>query len=56
MQFKDILRLLPILGKVTANDIEITGVPSWPQTVGNASAVVYDKEATQELFDQIKNQ
>ena len=56
LQFRDILRLLPILGKVKTGDIEITGVPSWPQTIGNASAVVYDKEATQELFDQIKNQ
>jgi len=56
LQFKDILRLLPVLGKTKTGDIEITGVPSWPQTVGNASAVVYDKEATQELFDQIKNQ
>jgi len=56
MQFKDILRLLPVLGKVKAGDIEITGIPSWPQAVGKASAVVYDKEATQELFDQIKNQ
>jgi LCP family protein required for cell wall assembly len=56
MQFKDMLRLLPVLGKVKAGDIEITGIPSWPQTVGKASAVVYDKEATQELFDQIKNQ
>ena len=56
LQFKDILRLLPILGKVKTGDIEITGVPSWPQNVGKASAVVYDKEATQELFDQIKNQ
>ncbi|MCL5073138.1 MAG: LCP family protein [Actinobacteria bacterium] len=56
MQFKDMLRLLPVLGKVKTGDIEITGVPSWPQMVGNASAVVYDKEATQELFDQIKNQ
>jgi LCP family protein required for cell wall assembly len=56
MQFKDMLRLLPVLGKVKAGDIEITGIPSWPQTVGNASAVVYDKEATQELFEQVKNQ
>ena len=56
LQFKDILRLLPILGKVKTGDIEIAGVPSWPQNVGKASAVVYDKEATQELFDQIKNQ
>ncbi|MCL4417398.1 MAG: LCP family protein, partial [Actinobacteria bacterium] len=56
MEFKDILRLLPVLGKVKTGDIEITGVPSWPQAIGKASAVVYDKEATQELFDQIKNQ
>jgi hypothetical protein len=56
MQFKDILRLLPILGKIKTDDIEITGVPSRTQNIGKASAVVYDKEATQELFDQIKNQ
>jgi polyisoprenyl-teichoic acid--peptidoglycan teichoic acid transferase len=56
LQFKDILRLLPLLGKVKMGDIEITGVPSWTQNVGKASAVVYDIEATQELFDQIKNQ
>jgi LCP family protein required for cell wall assembly len=56
LQFKDILRLLPILGKVKTGDIEITGVPSWPQTIGKASAVAYDIEATQELFEQIKNQ
>jgi len=56
LQFKDILRLLPILGKIKTGDIDITGVPSWPQSVGKASAVVYDKEATKELFGQIKHQ
>lgn len=56
LSFKDVIRFLPILGKIKANDIEITGIPSWPQTIGNASAVVYDKEATAELFEEIKNQ
>ena len=50
LSFMDILRLLPVLGQIKANDIEITGIPSWPQTIGNASAVVYDKEAIEELL------
>lgn len=56
LSFMDILRLLPVLGQIKANDIEITGIPSWPQAIGNASAVVYDKEATEELFEDVKNQ
>ena len=56
LDFVDVLRLLPILGKIKSNDINITTIPSWPQTIGNASAVAYDKEATAELFEEIKNQ
>ncbi|MBM3706173.1 MAG: LytR family transcriptional regulator [Actinobacteria bacterium] len=56
LRFTDIIRLLPVLGKIKASDIEITGIPSWPQMVGNASAVVYDEEATAELFEEVKNQ
>jgi LCP family protein required for cell wall assembly len=54
--FKDVIRLLPVMGKVRANDIEITGIPSWPQSFGKASAVAYDEEATAELFEEIKSQ
>ncbi|MDZ7836551.1 MAG: LCP family protein [Actinomycetota bacterium] len=56
MDFGDVLRLLPAMGKIKAQDIEITTIPSWPQMVGNASAVVYDPEATAQLFEEIKNQ
>ena len=56
MKFGDILRLLPSLGKINSQNIEIRTIPSWPQMVGNASAVVYDEEATRELFEEIKNQ
>ena len=54
--FMDVMRLLPVLGQIKANDIEITGIPSWPQSFGKASAVAYDEEATAELFEEIKNQ
>ncbi len=53
---RDILKILPVLGKIKAGDIEIIGIPSWPQTIGNASAVVYDAEATAELFEEINSQ
>ena len=56
LSFIDILKLLPVLGQIKSSDIELTGIPSWPQAVGNASAVVYDEEATAELFEEIKNQ
>ena len=52
----DIIKMLPVLGKIKPQDIEIRTIPSWPQMVGNASAVVYDEEATRELFEEIKNQ
>jgi LCP family protein required for cell wall assembly len=52
----DVVRFLPVLGKIKTDDIEVTGIPSWPQAVGNASAVVYDVEATAELFEEVKNQ
>jgi len=55
-KFVDILKLLPALGKIHSQDIEIKTIPSWPQMVGNASAVVYDEEATRQLFEEIKNQ
>ncbi|MBC8386710.1 MAG: LCP family protein [Actinobacteria bacterium] len=54
--FNDILKLLPAFGKVKASDIRITTIPSWPQMIGDVSAVVYDEEATMKLFEQIKNQ
>ncbi len=56
LEFKDVLRLIPVLGKIKASDIEITTIPSWPQSFGKASAVAYDEEATEELFEAIKNQ
>lgn len=56
LKLLDILKLLPLLGKIKAADIELAGLPSWPQAVGNASAVVYDVEAAAELFEEIKNQ
>jgi len=55
MKFGDIIRLLPALGKVRGQDIEITTIPSWPQMVGSASAVVYDPEATAQLFEDIQS-
>ncbi|MHB1274566.1 MAG: LCP family protein [Candidatus Humimicrobiaceae bacterium] len=54
--FKDVIRFLPSFGKINTRNIKITTIPSWPEMVGNASAVVYDKEATKELFEEIKNQ
>ena len=54
--FNDVIRFLPSLGKINTQNIKITSIPSWPEMVGNASAVVYDKEATKELFEEIKNQ
>lgn len=56
LKFLDVLRLLPVLGKIKSTDIELAGLPSWPQAVGKASAVVYDVEAAAELFEEIKNQ
>ena len=54
--FKDVIRFLPSFGKINTQNIKITSIPSWPEMVGNASAVVYDKEATKELFEEIKSQ
>jgi len=54
--FKDVIRFLPSFGKINTQNIKITTIPSWPEMVGSASAVVYDKEATKELFEEIKNQ
>jgi LCP family protein required for cell wall assembly len=56
LKLLDILRLLPVLGRIKPADIELAGLPSWSQTVGNASAVVYNVEAAAELFEEIKNQ
>jgi LCP family protein required for cell wall assembly len=56
LEFMDVLKLIPVLGTIKASDIEITSIPSWPQMIGKASAVVYDKDATAELFEQVKNQ
>ncbi|MCE5330061.1 LCP family protein [bacterium] len=54
--FSDIVKFLPSFGKLNMQNIKITTIPSWPEMVGNASAVVYDKELTKELFEEIKNQ
>ena len=54
--FKDLLKYIPSFGKINTQNIKITTIPSWPEMVGNASAVVYDKEATRELFEEIKAQ
>ncbi|MGM0367945.1 MAG: LCP family protein [Actinomycetota bacterium] len=54
--FRDILKLLPVLDRIESRNIEITTIPSWPQMVGKASAVVYDEEATKQLFEEIKDQ
>ena len=54
--FKDVIRYLPSFGKINTQNIKITTIPSWPEMVGDASAVVYDKEATKELFEEIKSQ
>ncbi|MBN1298770.1 MAG: LCP family protein [Actinobacteria bacterium] len=56
LRFKDIIKLLPLLGRIKAGDIEITGVPSWPATIGKASAVDYDRESTAELFEEVDSQ
>ena len=54
--FRDVIKFLPSFGKINTQKIEITTIPSWPEMVGNASAVVYDNEATKELFEEIANQ
>ncbi len=54
--FKDILRLLPVMGKIKPNNIEIRGVPSFSKMIGKASAVVHFEEETLLLFEEIKNQ
>lgn len=54
--FSDVVKFLPSFGKINTQNIKITTIPSWPEMVGKASAVVYDKEATKELFEEIKNQ
>jgi len=54
--FEDLLKYMPSFGKINTQNIKITTIPSWPEMVGNASAVVYDKEATKELFEEIKSQ
>ena len=56
IEFKDIVRYLLVFGKINYSKIDITTIPSWPEMVGNASAVVYDKQATKELFETIKEQ
>ncbi len=55
MDLGTVMRILPALGRIDTEDIEIIGVPSWPQMVGNASAVVHDPEATEELFWDLQN-
>ena len=56
MGISDILSFLPVLGIIDSGDIEITTIPSWTDTVGDASVVLYDKEATAELFEEIDSQ
>lgn len=54
--FKDIIRLLPVMGKIKSNDITIRGVPSFSKMIGKASAVVHYEEETEIMFEEIKNQ
>ena len=54
--FEDVIKFLPSFGKINTQEIEITTIPSWPEMVGDASVVVYDKEATKELFEEIASQ
>lgn len=56
IEFEDIAKYLFVFGKINYSKIDITTIPSWPEMVGNASAVVYDKQATEELFETIKEQ
>lgn len=56
IEFKDIVKYLLVFGKINYSKIDITTIPSWPEMVGNASAVVYDEQATKELFETIKEQ
>ena len=54
--FKDIVRLLPVMGKIESNDITLRGVPSYSKMIGKASAVVHYEEETEIMFEEIKNQ
>ncbi len=54
--FKDVIKLLPVMGKIKSNDITIRGVPSYSKTIGKASAVVHFEEETLIMFEEIKNQ
>ncbi len=56
IKFGDITKYLLVFGRINYSEIEITTIPSWPEMVGNASAVVYDEQATKELFETIKEQ
>ncbi|MGM0365432.1 MAG: LCP family protein [Actinomycetota bacterium] len=55
MNLDTVLMILPAMGKIKPQDIEITTIPSWPQMIGNVSAVVYDPEATAQLFEDIQS-
>jgi len=55
MDFRTVLKIIPALGKIDAEDIEIMAIPSWPEMIGNVSAVVHDPDATSELFEDLKN-
>jgi len=54
--FGDLIYLMAVFGRLDADDIEITTIPAWPQMVGSASAVVYDEEATRELFESLSGE
>jgi LCP family protein required for cell wall assembly len=56
MEFDDVAKYLVAFGRINYSKIEITTIPSWPEMVGDASAVVYDAEATKELFETVKQQ
>ena len=56
LDFIDILKLLPVLGNIDPNDMDIRGVPSYSQTIGKASAVVHYEEETKQLFEEIADQ
>jgi len=56
LDFADILKLLPVLGRIDSNDISIRGVPSYSQMIGKASAVVYYEDETRQLFEEVVDQ
>jgi len=56
LSFGDILKILPVVGKLDSINVSIKGVPSYSKMIGKASAVVHYEEETAQLFEEIKNQ